>query len=176
MTSVEGDDFGSGELRRGVWRQTATTVAMVTTAVDETANVMACEWAMMVSGAPLSFVISVWPGHATHELIEQAGEFGLNFCSDDQARLSHISGSYSMRDVDKWELADFKTHPATKIRSPMINGCTLNVECRVVGTHHLGDHTLFVGEAIWAQYDPELRPLIYHSGKYWHLGSQVPKE
>ena len=176
MTSVEGDDFGSGELRRGVWRQTATVVALVTTAVDDTANVMACEWAMMVSGAPLRFVISVGPGRATHGLIEQAGEFGLNFCSDDQAKLSHVSGSYSMNDVDKWELADFKTHPGKKIRSPMISGCTLNVECQVVGTYPLGDHTLFIGEALWARYNADLKPLIYHSGKYWRLGAQVPKE
>ena len=79
MTSVEGDDFGSGELRRGVWPQTATTVAMVTTAVDETANVMACECGMLVSNTPMCFVISVHPSHETHELIEKSGEFGLSF-------------------------------------------------------------------------------------------------
>lgn len=174
--SHEGDDFSSRDFRGSVWRQTATTVAMLTGASGDRENVMACEWAMMISTSPMRFVIAVGPHCATHELIEQSGEFGLSFCSDEQARLSHVSGSYSMHDVDKWELADFAKYPAKKIRAPMIADCTLNVECRVVATHPFGDHTVFIGEAVWAKYDPDKQPLIYHDGKYWHLGAQVTKE
>ncbi len=136
---------------------------------------MAAEWAMLVSFAPVSFVVSVRPSHATHELIEQAGEFGLSFCSDRQARLSHISGSYSLHDVDKWTLAGFPTYQAKKIGAPMIDGALLNVECRVLVAHRL-DYTIFIGEALWARYDPELKPLICHDGRYWHFGAPVPKE
>jgi flavin reductase (DIM6/NTAB) family NADH-FMN oxidoreductase RutF len=159
-----------------VWGQTATTVAMVTSATDGRENVMACEWAMMISGTPLRFVISIGPHSATHELIAASGEFGLSFCSDRQALLSHVSGSYSLHHIDKWELADFPRYPARRIAAPMIADCTLNVECRVVSTQPLGDHTLFVGEALWARYDPERQPLLYSGGKYWHIGAQVPKE
>jgi flavin reductase (DIM6/NTAB) family NADH-FMN oxidoreductase RutF len=173
---TEGDQFDTRDFRRSVWSRTATMVAMVTTASEGRENVMACEWAMMVSTAPMRFVIAVGPARATHEMIEQSGEFGLSFCSDAQALLSHVSGSYSLNDLDKWQLADFPRYPARKIGAPMIEGCTLNVECELVGTHPLGDHTLFIGQALWARYDPELRPLIYSDGKYWHLGTQVPKE
>jgi flavin reductase (DIM6/NTAB) family NADH-FMN oxidoreductase RutF len=58
----------------------------------------------------------------------------------------------------------------------MIDGCALNVECRVVGQRPFDVHTLISGEALWAKYDPSKKPLIYHDGKYWHLGSQVPKD
>ena len=173
--SFEGDQFESRDFRRGVWSQTATTVAMVTSAWEGRENVMACEWAMMVSASPMRFVISIGPRSQTHEFIEASGEFGLNFCSDSQATLSHVSGSYSMRDTDKWSLADFPRYPASRIAAPMIEGCPLNVECRVVATERLGDHTLFIGEALWARYDTEKQPLLYSAGKYWHLGSQVPK-
>ncbi|MGE0227623.1 MAG: flavin reductase family protein [Dehalococcoidia bacterium] len=174
--SVEGDEFDSREFRRGVWSQTATTVALVTSAWEGRENVMACEWAMMVSASPMRFVISIGPRSQTHEFIEASGEFGLNFCADSQATLSHLSGSYSMRDTDKWALADFPRYRATRIAAPMIEGCPLNVECRVVATEPLGDHTLFIGEAVWARYDAEKQPLLYSAGKYWHLGNQVPKE
>lgn len=174
--TFEGDDFASREFRRGVWHRTATTVAMLTTAWDGRENVMACEWAMMVSASPLRFIVAVAPHCASHDMLAQSREFGLSFCSDAQARLSHVSGSYSMHHVDKWELADFRTYAATKIRAPMIDECPLNVECRLVATHALGDHTLFVGEAVWAKYDAERQPLIYHGGRYWQLGSQIPKE
>ena len=174
--TIEGNEFETREFRRAVWSQTATTVAMVTSAFDGRENVMACEWAMMVATSPLRFVISVGPHHATHELIEQSGVFGLSFCSDRQARLSHVSGSYSLNDVDKWTLADFPTYPAKAIDAPMIAESALNVECRLVDTHPLGDHTMFVGEAVWARADDDQKPLISHGGKYWYLGAQVPKE
>jgi flavin reductase (DIM6/NTAB) family NADH-FMN oxidoreductase RutF len=172
---VEGDEFNSRDFRRGVWHQTSTTVALLTGAADGRENVMACEWAMLVSFAPMSFVVSVRPSHATYDLIDRSGEFGLNFCTERQARLSHISGSYSLHDVDKWTLADFPTYPAKRIGAPMIEDCLLNVECRVIGRHEL-DYTIFIGEALWARFDPEQKPLIYHDGKYWHLGAQVPKD
>ena len=58
----------------------------------------------------------------------------------------------------------------------MIEGCVLNAECRVISTQPLGDHTVFIGEALWARYDPELEPLLYHGGKYYFVGAQIPKE
>ncbi|MBI3287545.1 MAG: flavin reductase [Chloroflexi bacterium] len=172
---TEGDDFNNPDFYRSLWRQTTTTVALLTSAAEGRENVMACEWAMLVNLKPLRFVISVAPREYTHQLIQASGEFGLNFCSDQQAHLAHIAGSYSLHDVNKWELADFPTHPAQRIRAPMIQGCILNAECRVVARYELGDHDLFVGEALWARYDPKQRPLLYHRGKYWKLGEGIPK-
>jgi flavin reductase (DIM6/NTAB) family NADH-FMN oxidoreductase RutF len=172
---VEGDDFDDRDFRRGVWRQTLTSVALLTVSAGGSHNVMACEWATMVSHAPTCFSVAVHPRNATHDLLVAAGEFGLSFCSDAQADLSHVSGSNSFHDVDKWQLADFATYPAERIGAPMIDGAVLNVECRIVGTQELG-HTLFIGEAVWARYDPSRSPLIFHGGKYFRLGPQVPKE
>jgi flavin reductase (DIM6/NTAB) family NADH-FMN oxidoreductase RutF len=173
---IEGDRFAEREFRRGAWHQTLTTVAMVTATDGDRQNVMACEWAMLLTTNPMRFVISVGSQHATHGLIQQSGEFGLNFCSDRQAMLSHVSGSYSLNDIDKWELASFPTYPAKKIQAPMIEGCTLNAECHVISAQTLGGYTAFIGEALWARYDPELKPLLYHRGQYFFVGERVPKE
>jgi flavin reductase (DIM6/NTAB) family NADH-FMN oxidoreductase RutF len=170
----EGDNFQDREFRRALWHETTTTVALITARANGGENVMACEWAMMASTSPLCFVISVHPSHMTYDLIEASGEFGLSFCSDAQAKLSHVSGSYSQHDVDKWILADFPTYEAHVIDAPMIEDCMLNVECKVIGKHELG-HVLYIGEALWARYEPGKSPLIYHDAKYWHLGAQVPK-
>ena len=121
------------------------------------------------------FAIAVAPGRVTHGMIERSGEFGLSFCSDQQAGLSHVAGSYSLGEADKWGMADFATYGAKRIGAPMIGGCALNVECRVVAAHPAGDHTLFIGEAVWARYDGGKQPLIYHSGRYFSLGGQLPK-
>ena len=72
-------------------------------------------------------------------------------------------------------MAPFFTYPAKEIAAPMIEGSLLNVECRLIARHDLG-HTLFIGQGLWARFDPDKRPLIYHDAKYWHLGPQVAKE
>lgn len=176
MAITEGNQFDDREFRRGAWHRTATMVAMLTTHAGARHNVMACEWAMIVTLNPLRFVVSVGPHHGTHALLEQSGEFGLNFCSDRQARLAHIAGSYSLKETDKWALGNFPTYPAKTIAAQMIADCTLNAECKVISTQPLGDHTVFTGEAHWVRYDPELRPLLYSAGKYWGMGAQLPKE
>lgn len=176
MAVTEGNQFEERDFRRGVWHQTATTVALVTTRDSEREDVMACEWAMLVSMNPMRFVISVGPRHATHDLIERTGVFGLSFCSEGQAALSHVSGSYSLNDTDKWTLASFPTYPAKTIDVPMIEGSALNVECHVIATNPLGDHTVFIGEVQWARWDADLRPLLYSAGRYWKIGDQIPKE
>ena len=79
-----------------------------------------------------------------------------------------------MHDVNKWALDKFPTLPGHKIKAPMIDGSVLNAECRVVATHQLG-HTLYIAETIWARFDPDKAPLLYHDGKYWRMGEQVPK-
>ncbi len=171
----EGEDFENRDFLRDIWHQTTTAVALLTASAEGRENVMACEWAMMVSNSPMSFVISVHPSHETHDLIEKSGEFGLSFCSDLQAKLAHVSGSFSLHDVDKWELADFPRYSGAKIAAPMIDGSNLNVECKVISKQSVG-HSVFIGEAVWAKYDLEQTPLLYHAGKYWYLGSQVPKD
>lgn len=176
MAITEGHQFDDRDFRRGAWHRTATMVAMLTTHAGARHNVMACEWAMIVTLNPLRFVVSVGPHHETHALLEQSGEFGLNFCSDRQARLAHIAGSYSLKETDKWALGNFPTYPAKTIAPQMIADCTLNAECKVISTQPLGDHTVFTGEAHWVRYDPELRPLLYSAGKYWGMGAQLPKE
>lgn len=35
---------------------------------------------------------------------------------------------------------------------------------------------MFVGEVLWARYDEDKQPLLYSGGKYWHVGTQVPKD
>ncbi len=172
----EGNNFSAKEFRRGVWHQTTSTVTLVTSAADGRENVMACEWTMMISLNPARFVISISPDSVTHEFIEKTGEFGLNFCSDQQAKLSHTAGSHSLRDINKWGLVHFPIYAAKEIKAPMIEGCMLNVECKAINKIAFDDHALFIGEALWAKYAPEKKPIIYHKGKYWRLGVNVPKE
>lgn len=159
-----------------VTSQYLTSVALVTSIGKDGPNVMAAEWTLPISYDPLLFVVLVNPRHVTYDLILESQEFGLSLCAEDQAQLAHEAGSWSKRERDK--LADtklFRTVPAKHIRSPLIAGCAAHIECRLIGDFPLGDHVMFVGEAVRATVDAAKRPLALHSGRYWRLGSLIAK-
>ncbi|MGB9827923.1 MAG: flavin reductase family protein [Thermosphaera sp.] len=39
------------------------------------------------------------------------------------------------------------------VNVPLIKGASANLECKVIGMHDYGDHTLFIGEVVAYKYD-----------------------
>jgi flavin reductase (DIM6/NTAB) family NADH-FMN oxidoreductase RutF len=135
---------------------------------------MSAEWTYQISYNPMRLIAGIHPGDATYDNLIDTGEFGANFLSDDQAILANLGGAYTGKEVSKLSSELFKTYPAREIKKlPMISGCFLNVECRLIrdhGTLNLGDHAVFVGEALRLQHDPAKRPLLYTQRSYWRVG------
>ncbi len=157
-------------------RHLTTTVALVTAKSGDVTNVMSAEWSLQVSLDPILMAVFVGYKRATYDLIKDAGEFGLSYCSDQQAHLAHVAGNYSLREADKFELANFKTFPSKHIGAPLIDECISNFECKVVHEYKVGDHAAFVGEVLEAYSDDDKKPLVFHGGKFWKKGEQLPKE
>ena len=65
-------------------------------------------------------------------------------------------GINSGRDVDKFKETGLTPISASIVRSPLIEECYGHLECKVIGSHTYGDHTLFVGEVIAASVDEGL--------------------
>lgn len=156
-------------------RYLTTTVALVTSKTGNETNVMSAEWSLRTSLEPFLMTVFVGYERETYRLIHDSGEYGLSYCSDRQGHLAHIAGNYSLRDSNKFKLADFVTFSSRYISAPLIQGAISNFECRVVEEYKVGDHAAFVGEVLTAYYDPEQKPLVFHGGKFWHLGERVPK-
>src|SRR5260370_22967389 len=55
----------------------------------------------------------------------------------------------------------------------MIAGCLINAECKLVTMKKLGDHTMVVGKTVAISYDETKKPLIYHCGRYFRIGSII---
>lgn len=152
------------------------TVALVTSKNGQDTNIMSAEWSLRVSLDPFLMAVFVGYERATYDLIKESGQFGLNYCSDRQAHLSSVAGNYSMREKNKFQLADFNTFQAQHIAAPLIGGAISNFECEVVNEYQVGDHAAFVGKVLTAYYDDEQKPMVYHNGKYWKVGERIPKE
>jgi len=59
----------------------------------------------------------------------------------------------------------------------MIRGAAMNAECKLVKQEDLGDHVMFIGEVTEISADENVKPLVYHNGKYWKLddNNKIPR-
>ncbi len=126
-------------------------VVMVTCVdADGKPNIITLGMYMSISSRPPLVCIGVAPQRYSHDLISAKGEFTVNVPSIDLKEKMHYCGTHSGRDVDKFKEAGLTPIPAFKVRPPLIEECYGHLECRVVGRHTYGDHTLFVGEVLAA--------------------------
>ena len=153
-----------------------TSVALITTTGARGPNVMAAEWTFQVSYRPMRLAVLVHPRDATHDNLRESREFGANFLSEEQTSLANLAGHYTGREVNKLTSEIFRTYPAKKIRAPMVSGCFVNMECKVVEVLETGDHTMFLGEVVEVQFDPEMKPLLYSQRRYWDRGPLIEKK
>ena len=170
-----GINLEDNEERRKLWRHTTTSVAFVTSSYEGKSNVMSCEWAIECRRNPTQFLIVLGKKKLTSEFILKTKEFGLTFMADDQAHLSHLAGSYSGYDLDKVGTGKFSLRPGRMIKAPIIEGGLLAVECTVNQIIDNDERYIIIGDVINAEYRDDKSPLIYHNGKYFKLGENIPK-
>lgn len=149
------------------------TVALVTSKSRDDVNVMSAEWSLRVSLEPFLMAVFVSYERETYRLISDSGEYGLSYCSDQQGKLAHIAGNMSLRDGNKFEKGDFVTFDSKFIKAPLIDGAISNFECRVIDEFKAGDHAAFIGEVLAGYYDDSKSPLVFHNGKFHHIGKRI---
>ena len=155
-----------------------TNVGLITSDGPNGPNVMSCEWTHHVSYKPGLIAVCLGPDRATHENIAATKEFGVHIAASDQNVLASVAGNNKGKQTDKVGLLKemgFTFKKAKQIKAPMLEGALLTVECSLKEQHTLGDHTMFVGEVLEVELAPEKEPLLYHKGKYWKIGAQIPK-
>ena len=153
--------------------QFADPVVLVTVASGGRTNVMTVGWTSPVSFKPPILMVSIAPERFTHDLVAEAGEFGVSVLADDQKELSMLAGTLTGRKEDKLVRAEFETMPAKKIGAPLIAGARAWFECKVVGQHTVGDHTVFYGEVLRTAVDDAKAPLVLFNRKYYRLGKMI---
>lgn len=133
------------------------------------ANTMTIGWGTIgiMWGKPV-FVAVVRPSRYTYEFVEKSGEFTVSLPRrGEMGEALGICGSVSGRDGDKFAAAGLTLQAGRAVSAPVIAGCGLYYECRVVGRQQLapgdlsGDinaawyaegnhHTVYYGEIVAA--------------------------
>ena len=146
------------ELSEGRRLQAAPTsnVVMATCGHGDEANIITLGMYMPISSRPPLVCIGVAPQRYSHHLIEETGEFVVNSPSIVLEKEMHYCGVESGRRVNKWRETGLTRIPGLKLETPRIKECFGHLECKVVESYVLGDHTLFVGEVVCASADEEV--------------------
>jgi flavin reductase (DIM6/NTAB) family NADH-FMN oxidoreductase RutF len=123
-------------------------VVMVTCGEGDKANIITVGMYMPISLRPPLICIGIAPQRYSHQLIEQTKEFVVNSPSIDLEKEMHYCGTESGRRVNKWIETGLTPIPSLKVKTPRIKECFGHLECIVVESHIMGDHTLFVGKVV----------------------------
>ena len=129
-------------------------IYVLTTRSGSDINGMIASWVSQVSFDPPLMMVAVHPNRYSHTLITQSRIFALH------------SLDRSQKDL----LARFKgPDPAAKFSSiawhdgvtgcPVLSDCIGCLECRVIQTLAPGNHTLFIGKVVNAEFNGEKSPL-----------------
>lgn len=149
------------------------------------ANIITIAWCGMACSEPPQLTVSIRPSRYSHKLIQEAGDFVVNVPRSSMIKEVDICGTRSGRDMDKFESCSFTRLASSKVSSPAIQECPVNIECRVKDIAKLGTHDMFIGEVLALRVDNEILgpeknidylkadPLVFNQGEYWSLGKRL---
>lgn len=140
-------------------------VYIITVKTKEKINGMTAAWVSQVSMKPLLIMVSIAPARYTHNLIKESGYFAINTIDEDGENYAAVFGFKSGRKVDKFQGISYSDAPHG---SPILEGSSAYLECKVVDTFSAGDHTLFIGEVTTGKLlKDKVDPLIFHWEDYF---------
>jgi len=134
---------------------------------------------------PVILGIAIAKPRYSHELISATREYVVNLPTAGLVEAVDRCGSVSGREVDKFAAFGLTAVRAEKVAPPLIAECPVNIECRVLGIQEIGDHDLFLGEAVAEHVAEEaldeqgqilvdkLAPLCYLHSEYWSCGKRL---
>ena len=165
------------------------TPVVLVTSIDESgkANIITLAWAGVVNSDPPIIGISIRPERFSHGCVKRSKEFVVNLPSEEMVRKVDACGILSGREADKFASMGWNQAPAQKVKPPLIDECSVQMECRVRETISLGSHDLFLGEVVALHVKEEIQkekgriditkalPLAFCPGanEYWSLGKCI---
>ena len=129
--------------------------ALLTTRWRNQTNVMPAIWMTQLSARPPLIGVAINPARFTHDMVQFAEQFALNFPARDLLNHTHFFGTVSGDNVGKIELSKLATFRASKVDAPLLENCVAWIECGLEDTMRIGDHTLFIGRVLVVQADEE---------------------
>lgn len=135
----------------------ATGITVVTTELDGDVHGMTANAFMSVSLDPPLLVVSVGLKARLHDLLQQTGHYAISILRHDQENFSsHFAG---------WPVEGLEVVFDRRNGYPVLPDALAYFVCKVVDAHPAGDHTLYIAEVEYLEYNAG-EPVLFYGGKY----------
>jgi flavin reductase (DIM6/NTAB) family NADH-FMN oxidoreductase RutF len=152
-------------LFRKVMGNFASGVTVVTTAVDGEVHGITVSAFISVSLTPPLVLVSVDKGARIHGLLPQVGRYAVSMLAEDQKPISqHFAGHLQ---------EGLKIAFVWRDGLPLIENALGHLVCDISATHPAGDHTLYVGQVVYLDYQSNRAPLLFYGGQYRSLDDRI---
>ena len=129
--------------------------AVISVGIGDKANLITLAYVGRVCSVPPVIAISIQPRRHSYKLIEEHGEFVLNYPTINQLREMDYCGTRSGRDVNKWEELKLTKEKGSIVQVPLIKEFPWNMECKVIKRTELGTHVCYFGEVVATHSDSQ---------------------
>jgi flavin reductase (DIM6/NTAB) family NADH-FMN oxidoreductase RutF len=140
-------------------------VALIGARDGDKHNITTVAWINQASWTPLQVMVSIAPQRYIHDMIVKSSEFMVTIMGEGEEATVYFCGTRSGLDLDKIKELDLATDPGEVIAVPRLKGALANLECKLVQSLVSGDHTIFIGEVVAADYCKDSRPLVLCQGE-----------
>jgi flavin reductase (DIM6/NTAB) family NADH-FMN oxidoreductase RutF len=149
---------------RGALSRFASGVTVVTTVVDGVDHAMTASAFTSVSLEPPQVLVCSQRTSRFHEAVLESGIWAVSILSD---RGRAASAWFANRGRALEGQFDDVPHHRGALGVPLLDASLAWLECRTIGVHDGGTHSILVGEVTWAAaQDEDDDPLLYYRSHY----------
>ncbi len=148
-------------------RHLAASVTLVTTRHQGSRGGLTATAVCSVSAEPPQLLVCVNKTASAHDPIGEAGFFCVNVLSPGHRKIAErfagmdgVEGDERFRDMGEWS--------SLSTGAPVLKGCPVSFDCRLVSRLSAGTHTIYIGEIVDLALDPAAAALLYADGAFVH--------
>jgi flavin reductase (DIM6/NTAB) family NADH-FMN oxidoreductase RutF len=148
-------------------RHLAASVTLITTRHRDLRGGLTATAVCSVSADPPQLLVCVNKSASAHNSIGDAGFFCVNILSPTHRKIAErfagmdgVEGDERFHDMGEWS--------SLSTGAPVLKGCPVSFDCRVVTRVEAGTHTVYLGEVVDVALDPAAAALLYCDGNFVH--------
>ena len=142
-------------------------VVLVSTSDRGKSNIMTMSWHTMMEFEPPIIGCVISQGDFTFNALKKTKECVINIPAANLAKQVVGCGNTTGRNIDKFKKFKLTATPASQVKSPLIDECFANLECKVIDMKMVNKYNFFVMEVIkaWIASPKFNHKTLHHKGK-----------
>ena len=148
-------------------RHLAASVTLITTKHRELRGGLTATAVCSVSAEPPQILVCVNKTASAHDPIGEAGFFCINILAPDHRKLAErFAGMDGVEGDERFcDMGDWFT---LSTGAPVLKGCPVSFDCKLVTKVAAGTHTIYIGEIVDVALHETATPLLYADGAFVH--------